>query len=113
MSPAAIALAVVFLIAAAVVAFVLRYKAVRDTFDLTSDERWHEQALADLPVEFIPDGFTCLRCEENPALPEKVWCAVCAPIVDRYPAEPIERGALEACIARHPAGKQRKTGGTR
>ena len=43
----------------------------------------------------LPDGFTCLRCFENPALPEKVWCEVCAPIVQLLPAEPIERGGLQ------------------
>ena len=58
----------------------------------------------------LPGNFTCGRCMENPAMPDSAWCAVCAPIVDSFPSEPIEHGALEACIARHPAGKQRKTG---
>lgn len=56
-------------------------------------------------VVFLPATFTCLSCEENPALPAGLWCAVCARIVDSIPAEPID-GGLEGCIARHPAGKQ-------
>jgi hypothetical protein len=63
-------------------------------------------------VVFLPATFTCLRCEENPALPDKLWCAVCARIVDTIPAEPID-GGLEGSISRHPAGKGRKTGGDR
>lgn len=60
--------------------------------DLAFDEAEHVKALAPT-VEFVPDGFTCLRCYENPALPApSVWCAVCAPIVGQYPSEPIERG---------------------
>jgi hypothetical protein len=59
------------------------------------DEAAHEVTLAPAhSLTVVPDGFTCLRCDENPALPETVWCAVCAPIVDQYPAEPIERGGL-------------------
>lgn len=45
-------------------------------------------------VVLLPAGLTCLRCEENPALPDRLWCAVCAPIIDALPPEPIERGAL-------------------
>jgi hypothetical protein len=87
-------------IAVVVVWFVLRFRAAESVFDvLTSDERSHEQAMAPTPIEpnvtLVPDGFTCLRCGENPALPApSIWCAVCAPIVDSFPAEPIERGAL-------------------
>ena len=66
----------------------------RGIFD--TDERDHEVRLAAVPpVVLLPDGFTCLRCFENPALPEKVWCEVCAPIVQLLPAEPIERGGLQ------------------
>ena len=43
-------------------------------------------------VAVLPGGLTCLRCEENPALPDRIWCAVCAPVIDALPAEPIERG---------------------
>jgi hypothetical protein len=64
-------------------------------------------------LTFLPGNFTCGRCMENPALPGSVWCAVCGPVVAQYPAEPIEHAALEACIARHPAGKQRETDGPR
>jgi hypothetical protein len=63
--------------------------------------------IADVVV--LPATFTCLRCMENPALADRIWCAVCAPIVDALPAEPID-GGLEGCISRHPAGKGRKTG---
>lgn len=59
--------------------------------------------IADVVV--LPATFTCLRCEENPALPAGLWCAVCTRIVDALPSEPIERGGLEGCISRHPAGK--------
>lgn len=65
---------------------------------LTSDERFHEQALAKPAptpaVTFVPDGFTCLGCRENPALPYRVWCAVCTPVsvFTPMPWEPIERG---------------------
>lgn len=58
------------------------------------------------PVVILPEVFTCLRCEKKPALWERLWCIDCAPIVDALPAEPID-SELEACIARHPAGKQR------
>lgn len=59
------------------------------------DEATHEVTVAPPHrLTVVPDGFTCLRCDENPALPERVWCAVCAPIVAQYPAEPIERGGL-------------------
>jgi len=101
----------VLLAALGVWALVRRSQQVRGLYDLTVDEAAHEQALAS-QVVLLPDGFTCLRCYENPALPDRVWCAVCAPIVDALPAEPIDR-SLDATIARHPAGKQRKTGGDR
>ena len=55
----------------------------------------HEMQSTPWPtVVVLPGGFTCLRCEENPALPDRIWCAVCAPIIDALPAEPIERGGL-------------------
>lgn len=63
--------------------------------------------IADVVV--LPATFTCLRCGENPALADRIWCAVCAPIVDALPAEPVD-GGLEGCTSRHPAGKGRKTG---
>jgi hypothetical protein len=56
-------------------------------------------------VVILPATFTCLRCMENPALPTCLWCAVCAPIVDALPTEPVD-GGLEGSIARHPAGKR-------
>lgn len=92
-------------------ALVRRYERVRDTFDTVAADEAPEWAV-DLPtLVVLPDGFTCLRREENPALPDRLWCAVCTPIVDAHPAEPVDRDDLEASIARHPAGKQRKTGG--
>lgn len=105
-----------WLLPVAVRAMLRRAREAREVFEvLTEAEATGEHAHLTLvpDVEFIPDGFTCLRCYENPALPEKVWCAVCTPIVDSFPAEPIEHAALAACIARHPADKQRKTGGPR
>jgi hypothetical protein len=94
-------------------ALVRRYQKAHETFaTLTADETDHTVQLSDrLPVVLLPDGFTCLRCEENPALLDRIWCAVCARIVDTLPSEPIDRGGLEGCISRHPAGNQRKTGG--
>lgn len=83
---------------------VRRFKTAQSMFDTAID---------DLPAPVIlPETFTCLRCEENPALPGKLWCTVCTAIVDEYPAEPIDHD-LEDCISRHPAGKQHKTGGDR
>lgn len=35
----------------------------------------------------LPESFTCLRCEENPSLPHRVFCAVCAVYVDQMDAE--------------------------
>lgn len=61
-------------------------------------------------VVILPADLDCLRCEKKPALPTRPWCVDCAPIVDSLPPEPIDRGGLEGCISRHPAGKQRKTG---
>lgn len=46
-------------------------------------------------VVILPASLTCLSCEENPAMPDRIWCAVCAPIIDALPAEPIERGGLK------------------
>jgi len=46
-------------------------------------------------VVILPAGLTCLRCEENPAMPDRIWCAVCAPIIDALPAESVERGGLQ------------------
>lgn len=81
---------------------VRRFKKAQATFDtivdlgtaddLAFDEAEHVKALAP-SVEFVPDGFTCLGCRENPALPFKVWCAVCLPLSDRhFRSSPIERG---------------------
>jgi hypothetical protein len=53
----------------------------------------NQTAAAAPTVVILPAGLTCLRCEENPALPDRIWCAVCAPIIDALPAEPVERGA--------------------
>lgn len=70
-----------------------RDRELRSLF--AADEIAHEVTLAPRPtLAVVPDGFTCLSCGENPALPTRVWCAVCAPRVDSYPAEPIERGGL-------------------
>lgn len=44
--------------------------------DLAFDEAEHVRELAP-KVEFVPDGFTCLGCGENPALPFTIWCIVC------------------------------------
>ena len=63
-------------------------------------------------VVILPDGMDCLRCEKKPARPDRIWCVECAVIVDALPAEPVDTD-LEACIARHPAGKQRKIGADR
>lgn len=98
------------LILAGVWALVRRYKRANLMFDTITQVAVTPEAELP-PVVLLPDGFTCLRCYENPALPDRIWCTVCAPIVDGLPAEPIERGGLEGCISRHPAGKQRKTGG--
>lgn len=84
----------------AVVAFKTWWARKLELEFLTLDERYHEQALASQPaaipphVTFVPDGFTCLGCGENPALPYRVWCAVCTPVsaFAQIPAEPIERG---------------------
>ena len=56
-------------------------------------------------IVVLPSGLTCLRCESRPALDDRLWCANCVPIVDALPVEPVDTD-LEACIARHPAGKQ-------
>lgn len=78
-----------------VVALVRRSQAARSTFDTLTTDDWSPSTENPAPtLTFVPDGFTCLRCGENPALPERVWCVVCAPVVDQYPAEPIERGGL-------------------
>lgn len=86
-------------VSVAAVGFVVVQAGKQWNRELTSlfsaDEAAHVVTLAPTPkVTFVPDGFTCLRCYENPALPERVWCAVCAPVVAQYPAEPIERGGL-------------------
>jgi hypothetical protein len=59
--------------------------------DLAFDEAEHVKALSPKLV-FVPDGFTCLGCRENPALPFEVWCGVCRPSAWSATAEPIERG---------------------
>lgn len=86
---------------------VRRYQAARSMFDTVIADV--PPSVSDTPppaVVILPGNFTCLYCEENPALPTRVWCAVCAPIVDAIPPE-----QLEDCVSRHPASKQRKTGG--
>lgn len=102
---------VLFLVPLAIVlavALVLNYRDARNTFNfLTADEvqhsmglgnTWADRALdaaaASRPqVTFVPDGFTCLSCRENPALPYRIWCAVCMPLSERhFRSEPIERG---------------------
>jgi uncharacterized membrane protein (DUF4010 family) len=81
----------VLLIPLAVHSLVRRYKTGREVFDvLTEAEATNEHAV----LTVLPNGYTCGRCGENPALPRSAWCAVCAPIVDQYPSEPIERGSL-------------------
>lgn len=78
-------------------ALVRRFQVVQDMFDTQIADGYTPPSVSDTPppaVVLLPGGFTCLRCEENPALPDRLWCAVCAPIVDEFPAEPIERGAL-------------------
>lgn len=78
-------------------------EALRDLAQLDLDLRGQTPAP---PLVVLPAGFTCLRCEENPALEDRLWCAVCAPIIDALPAEPID-GGLDGCISRHPAATQR------
>ena len=53
-------------------------------------------------VVVLPARFDCLRCEKRPAMTSRVWCGECAEIVDSLDPD------LEACVARHPAGKQRQ-----
>lgn len=103
---------VVLLVLIGVWALARRMQEARDMFD--TDIADTPPSVSDTPppaVVILPDGFTCLRCEENPALPTGLWCAVCDLIVDAFPAEPIDRRDLDRSISRHPAGKQRKTGG--
>ena len=62
--------------------------------DLAFNEAEHVKALAPKLV-FVPDGFTCLECHENPALPLTVWCAVCnraAWAANVAPSSPIDGG---------------------
>ena len=93
-----------------VLALVRRYQRAQDVFDTVTSAAAPEWAV-DLPtLVVLPDGFTCLRCEENPAVPDRIWCAVCAPVIDALPAEPIDHGGLDGSIARHPAGKQLRSG---
>lgn len=84
-------------------------KALRDfaQYDLEMRGRAPEPS-----VVTLPPGFTCLRCEENPALPTELWCAVCTRIIDALPVEPCDHGGIEGSMARHPAGKRLpRTGG--
>jgi hypothetical protein len=91
----AVLFTVVLLALLGVWALVRRFQVAQDMFDTqTADEAEHVKRLNPPALTVVPDGFTCLRCLENPALPDGIWCAVCAPIVDSFPAEPIERGAL-------------------
>ena len=96
MGTVAVVLGIVSLVAVVGVAAKLNLGEARAMFDtLTADATDHEAQLASAEsLELLhADGFTCLRCYENPALPDKIWCAVCLPVVDSYPSEPIERGA--------------------
>ena len=45
-----------------------------------------------------------MRCDKKQALADRLWCAECVEIVDALPTEQVDAD-LEACIARHPAGK--------
>lgn len=96
----AIALAVLtaaWLLPVAVRAMLRRARVAREVFEvLTEAEATGEHAHLTLvpDVEFIPDGFTCLGCYENDALPNSVWCAVCGERVRDFPSEPIERSGL-------------------
>jgi len=95
-------------------ALVRHAQKTRDSFDMLIADDHTPPSVSDTPppaVVLLPDGFTCLRCMENPALPDRIWCTVCAPIIDALPAEPCDHGGIQGSIARHPAGKQRKTGG--
>lgn len=81
----AVLFTVVLLLVLGAWALVRRYQETSDMFDmLAADQADHEVRLS-----------TCRRCEENPALAGRAWCAVCAPIVDALDAEPIERGGLQ------------------
>jgi hypothetical protein len=106
----AVLFTVVLLALLGVWALVRRSATARNVFDTVIAEDYTPPSASDTPPPapvVLPDGFTCLSCEENPALPDRVWCAVCAPVSDALPAEPIGRGGLEGSIARHPAGKQK------
>jgi hypothetical protein len=109
----AVLFTVVLLAFVGVLLLVRRFQAARDAYSTLIDG-YTPPPVSDTPppaVVLLPDGFTCLRCMENPALPDRIWCAVCAPIIDALPAEPCDHGGIQGSIARHPAGKQRKTGG--
>ena len=68
---------------------------------LTAAEATNEHAhLIEPPhLDLITDGWNCLECRKRPALLSSVWCATC--------------GTRIEAAHRHPAGKQRKTGGQR
>lgn len=79
-----------------VAALVRRSKDARSTFDTLTTDDWSPSTENPAPtLTFVPDGFTCLDCGENTALPYRVWCAVCMPLSHRhFASEPIERGGL-------------------
>lgn len=87
---------------------VRRFETAQSMFDTAIEEVPRSVSDTPPPAVVLPGNLTCLYCEENPALPTRVWCAVCAPIVDAIPPE-----ELDDCISRHPAGKHQKTGGDR
>jgi len=41
------------------------------------------------PVVFLPTDLTCMRCEDNQALPGRLWCTTCAVIVDQLDAAEV------------------------
>jgi hypothetical protein len=77
----AVLFTVVLLAALGVWALVRRMQRARDLYD---------EIAAPEPV-YLPANMTCLRCCENPALPDRPWCAVCAEVVDTLPVEPIDQ----------------------
>lgn len=42
---------------------------------------------AEPAVVFLPADLTCMHCEDNQALPGRLWCTTCAEIVDQFDAD--------------------------